>query len=208
MHRDDRPRCTPDRPATVDAACCALVAVVTLVGLVLLGGPAPAAAHDDLLGSTPRDGDTTTLRADRLVLVFADDLLPGSAQVVASGPDGVDVAGQPVLDGATLEVPLTLRSPGAHVATYRVLADDGHAVVGEVSFDVATRGSDVSPVAGLPAPGPSPDRGGRLPSSGWVLTGCAAATVVLFSRRARRPHGDGVRSRGAARPTGRPGCGP
>lgn len=156
----------------------ALLIILTL----LLAVPSPALAHSDLVGSTPRDGDSVSLRTDRLVLVFADDLLPGSEQVVVRDPAGEDVvAGTPSVTGGTLEVPIHLPTPGLHLVTYRVLSGDGHAVVGELSFDVTGPGGPAVAVT----PAVTEATGGTPVPPIWWLVGAGAAIggVVLLRRR-------------------------
>ncbi|VXB16518.1 copper resistance CopC family protein [Nocardioides sp. AX2bis] len=160
-----------------------LLAGVLLLAALLLGVAAPALAHSDLVGSTPRDGDAVLIGTDRLVLVFADDLLPGSEQVVVQDPAGADVvAGPASVTGETLEVRIDLTRSGRHLATYRVLSADGHAVVGELTFDVAGSGavrSAVVPVATEP-PGDGP-----LPPPVWWLVGAAVVSGVVLLVRQR-----------------------
>lgn len=160
---------------------CAAPAWVVILAL-LLTVPSPALAHSDLVGSTPRDGDTVALRTDRLVLVFGDEILPGSEQVVVRDPAGHDaVAGRPSVTGGALDVPIDLLVPGRHQVTYRVLSDDGHAVVGELSFDVAGPGGPAVAVT----PAVTEATGGTLVPPIWWLAGAGAAVggLVLLRRR-------------------------
>lgn len=163
---------------------CTAPALLVVLAL-LLTVPSPALAHSDLVGSTPRDGDTVSLRTDRLVLVFGDDLLPGSEQVVVRDAAGEDVvAGTPSVTGGTLEVPLDLSAPGPHLVTYRVLSGDGHAVVGELSFDVVGTGAPAVAVT----PAVAEASGGPLGSPIWWLAGAVGAVgAVALLRRGLAP---------------------
>ncbi len=176
---------------------------LVLVLLVLL--PAPAQAHTDLVGSTPRDGDTVSVATDRLVLVFGEDLVSG--RVVVRDPEDLDVvagsgpaAGGVV--GSTLEVPLDLRTTGRHVATYRVVAADGDTVVGEISFEVTDRTDAGAGPAPAGSPGPlaeaaaaglpvSSDDDALVPPVRWLLGAVSVLGAVVVLRgvgRALRPH--------------------
>lgn len=128
VHRERR-----TRPRSTGA----LLRVTAIVAaLAALASPAPVHAHTDLVGSTPRPGDTVSMRTDQLVLVFGE-ALAGPGQVTARDADDHDVVtGRSSVTGDTLEVPLDLRRAGRHVVTYRVVAADGHVVVGEFDFVV------------------------------------------------------------------------
>ena len=177
------------QPRTGRAALVGLLVVLH----VLVAGPAPAQAHTGLVGSSPRDGDTVSLRTDRLQLVFGEDLLPGSGQVVVRAVDGTDAAtgSRPAVAGRLLEAPLDLRVTGPHVVTYRVVSVDGHAVVGEIEFEVAPAAT--GPGGGSAADTTAatrPDQDGLVPPVRWALVVVAAlgAGAVLLSaaRRMRR----------------------
>ncbi|WP_051706154.1 copper resistance CopC family protein [Nocardioides aequoreus] len=151
-----------------------LSALALLLAVLLAVWPAPARAHSDLVGSTPRAGDTVALGTERLVLVFSDPLVPGQAQVLVRDAAGRDVStGRPALDGPSVEVPLRLQRPGRHAVTYRVLSADGHTVVGELAFSV--RAPADAPASAGPAPGTT---SGSAPSGQDVGAGTTAVPVV------------------------------
>lgn len=176
------------------------VVVILLLALLGAGWSVPAEAHTDLVASTPRAGDTVTTATDRVVLAFSSALVPGSGDVVVRDGRGVDVVSRaPTVSEQTLEVQVRLRGPGPHEVTYRVLADDGHVVVGEMSFDVAEQGSPRStaeqgtPRSAPAGPAPPPPSASTGPESAgdaipWpVWWGLAAALValLLLQRRLR-----------------------
>ncbi len=111
--------------------------VALLLTALLVGGAAPALAHDELIGSDPEDG--TTLEApDEIVLTFSGRIGQLGAQVAVTDPDGRPVAeGQPEVDG--VEVTQDLLDdlvPGDYAVVWRVTSEDGHPIAGELGFTV------------------------------------------------------------------------
>jgi methionine-rich copper-binding protein CopC len=96
----------------------------------------PAAAHDELLGTTPADGSTVAVAPAEVVLTFAAPAIALGTQVVVTGPDGTDLADGAVrLVGATVVQPLTPSRPaGAYRVDWRVVSNDGHTVSGTFTF--------------------------------------------------------------------------
>lgn len=192
-----------------------LGAVLMVTGLLLVAAPAPVQAHTDLVGSTPRAGDTVAFTTDRLVLVFGDELAE-SGQVAVRDADDVDVvSGRGTVTGDTFEVPLELRRAGRHVVTYRVAAGDGHVVVGEFSFVVAkarpagrvdteseastTPGRstpDLPTSAPAPAVAPEPESSAVTPAWWLVAMAAAAGAGVLLHRVLSRGSGKAIPPRG------------
>ena len=179
--------------------------------VVLLGGwPTAAHAHTDLVASTPRGGDTLTATTDQVVLVFAEDVVAGSAQVAVRGPEGGDaVRGAPEVDGSTVRVPVHLISAGPHEVSYRVTSTDGHPVVGGYSFRVesregagrAARGRDGTPQepaaeakASEKVAGTGPVDSSVAPRTGgtplWPVSTLAVLVVLVLMWRAGRRERD------------------
>ena len=156
--------------------------------------PAPAQAHTDLVGSTPSAGDSVSVRTERLVLVFNEDLGAAAGQVVVRDEAGTDVtAGEPVIAGQTLEQPLALVVAGRHRVAYRITGSDGHPVIGTFTFDavgeVSARrraGSTEAASAALAnvPPAASPPGWASSPATWWLLAAAILAALVLFVRRA------------------------
>lgn len=116
------------------------VVVLTVALLILLVATAPARAHARLTGTTP--ADQTVLDDAPTQVVFAFDqaatLVPGGITVV--GPDGSAVALGVVTtsaDGTIVTVPLLdPLAQGSHVATWRIVSEDGHPIGGSSVFSV------------------------------------------------------------------------
>lgn len=148
------------RVATVLACALATVAL----------GAAPAAAHDELVDTSPADGSTVDVAPDQVVLTFAAPAEALGTQVLVTGPDGADLTqGDAQLVGSTVVQPLAPARPaGVYRVDWRVTSDDGHPVTGTFTFTAtdptppATAASATPPgpsattPAAVPAPAPSP----------------------------------------------------
>lgn len=113
----------------------ALASALTLMFGLL--GPAPAAAHTDLVSSSPAEGQHLDAVPGRLRLEFAQAVVPELSEVELRGPDGVQPAEGLLADGAVL---VAIVDPGgtdgAWAVGYRVVAEDGHVVTGSIDFSV------------------------------------------------------------------------
>lgn len=115
----------------------ALLAVLTSALL----GAGPAAAHASLVSSTPTQ-DAQVGPAPRQVSFTFSEEVQAPAFVAVSGPDGGSLlAGDPVVDGATVTQEVDGGDAGTWTAAYRVVSEDGHPITGEITFEVA-QGSD------------------------------------------------------------------
>lgn len=149
-----------------------LAAGSALAGLLLLPAATAASAHDELAGSEPASGEALDAAPAAVRLDFSGDVLTfGAAVVVADDGDETWQAGDPVLDGASVSVPLDPALPdGAYEIRWRVVSSDGHPITGLVPFtvgDVDAEGADDASAA--PAP-PSDDvdpagRSGEQPAA-------------------------------------------
>lgn len=163
-----------------------LVAILTAVPGV------PASAHTELLASSPGAGEEVPLGVDELLLSFAQEVLPGSGSVQVEGPGDEDVTnGEVMAEDSLVRVPIAVQDTGTHTVGYRVVAADGHVVVGDFSFDVVAGAPGRRTAAALPAPaagtatgpqGTSP----RLLWGGYAVSLCAALLVLHAQRRRRR----------------------
>ena len=119
-----------------------LLAVVVVAGASLFGLSAPAVAHDQIISSTPENGQLLEAAPSTVSFEFTEDILDdgmGSAIVVldAAGTDWV--AGPLVVDAATVTAPLKPNMPnGVYTVTWRVVSSDGHPVSGGSVFGVGT----------------------------------------------------------------------
>ena len=145
-----------------------LLGVLLGLGLVLA---APAAAHAELIGSTPSDGARLAHPPHRVVLKFDEAVVIGklgSVQVTDSAGDRVDVGGPFDLHGDGALVAVHLRAHlknDTYTAAYRLLSDDGHPVTGTIRFVV---GNGALGPASAAESGPDPVVKDALVISRWL----------------------------------------
>jgi methionine-rich copper-binding protein CopC len=126
-------------PAIVPAA---VLAVLVLIGL---GRPSPARAQIVLMKSAPENG--ATVQAVPEVRIWLNEapmeMGPGTVTVRVTDPAGaLVVSGNAVRDPKderAFALPLANGlEPGAYVATWRTMSDDGENVGGRIAFTVGT----------------------------------------------------------------------
>lgn len=165
------------------------LALVLASAVVALTAASPASAHTDLVSATPSSGSTVEAAPSGVELDFSWSVQARLAQVVVRDAEGRDHVIGPVASfGSRVEARVQGLRAGRYTVAYRVVAADGHPVVGRYTFDVAA-GAVTAPRArtvasGAPAPSGS---GGGLP---WVpllgvvtVVSVAALRVVRGGRR-------------------------
>ncbi|MGN9775432.1 copper resistance CopC family protein [Micromonospora sp. H33] len=182
------------------------------LGVSLLVPPAPAAAHNQLTGSDPRDGARIATAPARIELRFLAKPDPATTKVTVTGPDNVAAAGgAPTFSGTRVSVPFQAGRAGLYIVGYQLQSSDGHPVSGEVRFTL-TSGTPADPsasVSGTPsapasaapaAPTPTGSAGAAEPTaardsdrSPWLWAGlgalallAAGAATLAFRRRQTR----------------------
>ena len=113
-------------------------ALVLMLLAVSLVGVAPASAHTDLVRADPQAG-TTVGPLTSVQLEFATPVLPKLAEVEVIDAAGEDHAsGKPATFGSKVVTPVrSVDRSGRYELRYRVVAVDGHPVVGSYHFSVA-----------------------------------------------------------------------
>ncbi|MGW7478283.1 copper resistance protein CopC [Nonomuraea muscovyensis] len=124
---------------------------VLVLACAAAGLPAPALAHNVLVGSDPKDGATLSSAPTRITLVFDQPVRQGYAQVGVTGPDGAAWAdGEAVVAAEKVSVKVRpLPANGAYTVGYRILSADGHPVTGKITF---TLRAAVAPPSGAADP--------------------------------------------------------
>jgi len=111
---------------------------LALALLVIIPG-APAFAHAQLTGATPKGNAVLTKAPTQIKLTFDDDLiaLESSNQIEVTNSKGqrVDANNSSVL-GNQLTVTLKKLVAGKYRVSYRVLSADGHPIASKYSFTV------------------------------------------------------------------------
>lgn len=176
-----------------------------LLALLVAVGASPAAAHDQLLDSSPSEGEHLDVSPTEVSLTFSDDILtigPAVIVVDAAGQRWTD--GDPVLDGPAVVTDLVDDLPdGSYQVRWRVVSSDGHPIADVISFTVGDASPDAA-AAGAPDPtaGPvtrtTPEVASSAVASGsspaWVrpvLVGACGALVAsalfwVVARTSRR----------------------
>jgi methionine-rich copper-binding protein CopC len=158
-----------------------LTAGSALAGLLLLPTADAATAHDELVGSDPAPGAALDSAPAAVRLDYSADVLAFGAAVIVADADGDPwQAGEPVLDGSSVSVPLDPSLPdGAYEVRWRVVSSDGHPITGLVPFTVG----DVAEATDEPSTGSTgatvPDDADPAPSAGEAAdpaTGGSGAT--------------------------------
>ncbi|HEX2774044.1 MAG TPA: copper resistance CopC family protein [Micromonosporaceae bacterium] len=149
----------------------ALVAVVGVLGALVLAQP--AAAHNSLTGSDPKDGARLARPPAVVRLVFLSRLDPASTTVVVTGPDGRRAqAGTPRFDGPRVVIPVAPGPAGRYTVSYEIVSSDGHPVKGAIGFTVTTPSAPTStsaptgagPAAATPSPSAAAATASRQPA--------------------------------------------
>lgn len=122
---------------------------------------APAAsAHDELTGTTPKNGAMVTSAPSSLELAFAEKPLAVGNQISVKAPDGSTSKATPKVDGSTVSAPFAGHGDGAYTVTWRVVSSDGHPISGSYTFTL--KGGTASTAA--PSTAASSSGGAASPS--------------------------------------------
>jgi copper resistance protein C len=161
----------------------AVLVATAAVAVVLLGAGMPvAAAHDEVLATTPARDAVVATSPQRVELELSRPALALGTRVLVSGADGGAVSRGPVeLRDTTVAQPLAEDLPsGAYTIEWQVTSADGHPVSGTSTFTIA-EGVSAVPGAGPTAAAAqgSPDPLGAAAGPWSLLAWIAVGTVVL-----------------------------
>jgi copper resistance protein C len=135
----------------------AVLAVTAVGGLCALLGASPAAAHNSLTGSDPKDGARLEAPPAQVRLTFLAKLDPKTTKVTVTGPGKVSAAaGEPRFEGKVVEVDFAAGAVGAYTAAYEVASDDGHPIKGDVTFTLTVGAPEPASTTTAPEPAPKP----------------------------------------------------
>ncbi|MFD4322776.1 copper resistance protein CopC [Streptomyces sp. NPDC058548] len=169
----------------------ALILPLTLT--VTWAAAPPAAAHTDLVSSSPARGASLDLPPTTIRLTFSDEMTERYAKVALTAPDGsavgdaggagIDVSGKT----ATLPVRPGLKS-GTYTVGYRVVSADGHPVAGSFAFTVKRPSPTPTPTTPTPS---SPPTSSSIPtpSSPPTPSSTPAASSTPHVSREASPSG-------------------
>lgn len=180
----------------------AIVPFLLAVGFGLgLVGSTPAAAHTELVSSSPADGAELDAAPDSVELVFSEDLLPKTVSVAVQAGDAQATPAADVrVTGPTVTVPWPAEiTSGPVTVNYRVVSADGHPVEGALTFALPAESSpaastpaesspvESSPVESSPA-GAQPESGSLVPPIAAISLGLGIGIAIglAFYLRSRR----------------------
>ncbi|MCD2469039.1 copper resistance protein CopC [Streptomyces sp. MBT42] len=144
----------PPTPGRRAVRTTARTLILPLALTVTWAAAPPAAAHTDLVSSSPARGASLDRPPTAIRLTFSNEMTERYAKVALTAPDGsaADVAGLDV-SGRTATLPVEPGlAAGTYTVGYRVVSADGHPVAGSFAFTVER-------------PGPTPTSSPRAPSS-------------------------------------------
>lgn len=167
---------------------------------------APAAAHDELLASSPSAGEALTTAPTTVSLQFSADVMTiGAVVVIADADDNDWAAGEVRFEFNTVTVDVLPDMPDAgYELRWRVVSSDGHPIAGVVPFTVG----DAEPLvreaaasAGAAAAPPTVQgqaehengvvRSVLIGAGGAAIAVALLAVIRFFLRRRQQPSGSG-----------------
>lgn len=171
------------------------VGLAVLAAAVLIStGPlaTPAQAHDQLVETSPEEGQVVEEVPAEIMLRFTQPVIDLSARVLvrdATDEVVVDVEATVDRDVVTAPLPADL-ADGTYTVSWRVVSADGHPIQGAYDFHVreptapsAEPTSGPLPIAtGRPAPAAGPPSGLLLGGAALVLVAAAVAGVLVRRR--------------------------
>lgn len=189
-----------------------LAALVLAVAGLVWGAAASASAHDELVSSTPADGDSLDSAPTEATLEFSGAVQELGTEFALQDSWGaaVDLPGDYTISGASITQPLPELEGGSYSLNWRVVSEDGHPISGTISFGVggssaigggaAThdgagqfQNQQADPnsvnVNGDADPGANPWLVGIMSFVGVLVIGGAAVLMVMRMRRGNTPGG-------------------
>ena len=189
------------RPSAVRRS--GLAALMVALCAFFVAAPSAAFAHDELIGSTPSNGEIVEVGPTEIDLRYSANPLEGAGatEVLVISPSGAEVQqGDPVLDrNGVIQELSGADERGTYTVVWRIVSSDGHPISGELTFSVG----EASEPADLPTAGGAggetdtdTDAGGVDVTAIWIIVGIVAiglggALVAVLMVRARR-RDDGV----------------
>lgn len=156
----------------------ALIACL-IAGAAVLVTAAPAAAHNALISSDPKDKSSLEVGPSTVTLTFDQDVQGGQGintiSVVDANGGHYEVPGDPTItDNAVSAKVNALGKAGQYKIGYRILSADGHPVSGELTFTLTKDGT------GTPRQIDANDLMDRQPSDGLPIWVWIVGAVVLL----------------------------
>ena len=134
---------------TTTSALRRTAATVSAVGALTALGLAPAAAHDEVLSTSPEQDAVLETAPEQIELSYSGEIMDIGHQVLVTGPDGQSVTEGPLeRDGSQVVQPLaeTGSEEGTYQVVWRVVSSDGHPIEGTYTYQVGD-GADTTTAA-------------------------------------------------------------
>lgn len=127
---------TPARRHRLRAAL--LAGAVLAAAAMGLADAAPASAHDELLASSPEDGQVLDAAPAAIELEFSNDIIEMGTAIVVVDAEGAELAaGEPAISGRTVTATLPAGvADGEYQVRWRAVSADGHPIEGTIDFGV------------------------------------------------------------------------
>jgi len=180
-------------------------ALIGAAALVFTGAAAPAAAHDELIASSPTSGEVLETAPEVVELTFSDDVIETGTviEVVDHHGDPIEVGAVEVL-GPEVSATLPGDLSGEYQVRWRAVSSDGHPIEGTIDFGVgagatgvwaseaphdggADDGDDAATTGSAVEGGPDGWAVAAFVVGGLVILGLVIMLVVRTTRR--RPPG-------------------
>jgi methionine-rich copper-binding protein CopC len=123
---------------------------LALAAIAVLATTAPASAHDQLVSSTPADGESLATAPEEIVMTFSGELIVLDESTAGAVVMVVDASGRDWATGEidvqwdTVTVQLEAGMPSAgYQVRWQVVSSDGHPISGVIPFTVG----DAAPMA-------------------------------------------------------------
>lgn len=155
-------------------------------GVSFLVPATPAAAHNSLTGSDPRDGARVATAPAQIELRFLAKPAPATTKITITGPDNVVAGGPPAFDGSRVRVPFKPAAAGLYIVGYQLASSDGHPVKGEVRFTLTT-GTAADPSASPTTAGGTAPTAAAGPTAGGASSAAPAVTATAGATAAGSP---------------------
>ena len=154
--------------------------LATLAVLFSLLFASPAAAHAELVNTTPANGEQLTSPPTEIQMTFTEsiNLLDGGIRLLDNAGTAV-LTPDPTVDAQTVTWPMPADLPeGPYVVTWRVVSSDGHPISGAFSFGVGTAAPSVpSSSTGTDTAGAS----SSAPTAPWPVVAVRLAGYLAFA---------------------------
>ena len=158
-----------------------LVVGSLLAGLAVAALATPASAHDVLISTSPKAGSSVTSGPAKVTLTFDAPVQHGDDTIVVIGPNATHwekTSVATVLGDSVSTTVGTLGPAGVYTASYHVISADGHAVTGDMTFNLTKAGTG-QPLAAATAAS-SGTGGGGVPVWVWIVIAIVVLGGVLY----------------------------